>query len=184
MLLHNFCASEAKDLTCSTRYFGREVCHTSTKSTVRCYQAFRWRASLCAIVSHRWAAPLEWSNLNVSAWLAFGPSERWPLAQVGDSPMHYGVVWCCNGFSILSATCLSHTCSAECICKPLLSVACHAWWVMPNIGITSDIFYPFVALRPHAHCGGHLAGSAGWRDVLPTLHAVIILEGFVVFANV
>jgi hypothetical protein len=54
---------------------------------------------------------------------------------------------------------------------------------MPNIGIISDIFYPFVALRPHAHCGGHLAGSAGWRGVLPTLHAMNILDEDAVFAS-
>ena len=47
-----------------------------------------------------WAAPLEWSNLKVSAWLAFGPWKRWPLAKVSGNPMHCVVVWCCNGSSI------------------------------------------------------------------------------------
>ena len=56
----------------------------------------RFPSSLCNL---EWAAPLEWSNLKVSAWLAFGlPGWRLP-AQVGDSPMHCVVVWCCSGSS-------------------------------------------------------------------------------------
>ena len=47
-----------------------------------------------------WAAPLEWSKLKVIAWLAFGPSGWWPLAQADGTPMHYLVVWCCNSSSI------------------------------------------------------------------------------------
>ena len=46
------------------------------------------------------AAPLEWSKLKVIAWLAFGPSGWWPLAQADGTPMHYAVVWCCNSSSI------------------------------------------------------------------------------------
>jgi hypothetical protein len=35
-----------------------------------------------------WRAPIGWSNLNVSALSAFGPSERYFLVQADDSPMN------------------------------------------------------------------------------------------------
>lgn len=41
---------------------------------------------LAAVVHARWSAPVEWSNLIVSAWLAFGLSERCFQALVGGIP--------------------------------------------------------------------------------------------------